>query len=524
MEGCALGRAVIRGGSRRAEPGPDPRQRSLAAAAAIRAVHVDMKGVPPTFKRLLRLLKIFRHAGFNAVLMEWEDAFPWSIDTGFRNETAFSPAQVCQFHERAKQLGLAVLPLVQCLGHMETPLRLEKYRHLRERPEETDVLNVLAPGARDLVWGMIDDVLALTPECRFFFLGGDEAWSFGQHADTRAYIRRHGKPALYLQHVAPLCERLRSRGIRPVLWHDMMVGWSGANLRALASRADLCVWAYHRPAEIPWSMPIPPKAVGSELPVLAGGGGVVWSDTLARFQKHGLRLWGAGAYKCSTPGWNSDLPDFASRVRNFQDWLAFGRRFGLQGIVATGWSRNSTQNVQYVPVDAALDTLIACGRLWSEAGIRQWRREDSLRTLAAIGELGLYERVVGLMGKLTRIRENGWSVVVRLRELLALAGVDPRRREAALAQRHLCWLKDYSDAGEMLRLEAQDIFRNLVEWVWIERYFGERLGALHAEYADLQRHILRCRDLPVRKKALKIVPATPPRNGRIRFDVRARER
>jgi hypothetical protein len=37
-----------------------------------------------------------------------------------------------------------VIPLVQSLGHMETPLRIEDYRALRELPHRCDGLNPLA--------------------------------------------------------------------------------------------------------------------------------------------------------------------------------------------------------------------------------------------------------------------------------------------------------------------------------------------------------------------------------------------
>ena len=67
------------------------------------------------------------------------------------------------------------------------------YRRLREVPHRADVLNPLAAGAGDLVRKMVDDVLSLCGPLRHFHLGGDEAWSFGTHPDTKAYIQRHGR-------------------------------------------------------------------------------------------------------------------------------------------------------------------------------------------------------------------------------------------------------------------------------------------------------------------------------------------
>jgi Glycosyl hydrolase family 20, catalytic domain len=210
----------------------------------VRGVHLDLKGVPPTPERLTGLLDVFAAARFNAVLVEWEDIFPWTVDERFRCETAYSPEEVRAFAVGARERGIEIIPLVQCIGHMETFLSVPGYEPLREVPESPGVLNVLADGAGALVQSLVDDVLALLPDVKRFHLGGDEAWTFGSHPDTKAYIDAQGKGALYMQHVGPILDRLAERGIRPILWHDMMIEWDSAALKDLAARADLCVWGY----------------------------------------------------------------------------------------------------------------------------------------------------------------------------------------------------------------------------------------------------------------------------------------
>ena len=120
-------------------------------AVEIRGVHLDLKGTPPTAERLVSLLKVIAAARYNAVLVEWEDTFPWMVDERFRCETAYSPETVKRFHREAARLEIEVIPLVQCLGHMETPLSVRGYESLREIPYDSSGLNPLAPGARELV-------------------------------------------------------------------------------------------------------------------------------------------------------------------------------------------------------------------------------------------------------------------------------------------------------------------------------------------------------------------------------------
>ena len=81
-----------------------------------RALHIDLKGCPPTAQRLLSLLKVFAAARYNAVLVEWEDMFPWTVDTRFRCETAYTPAEIKALCTEAERLGIELIPMVQCLG------------------------------------------------------------------------------------------------------------------------------------------------------------------------------------------------------------------------------------------------------------------------------------------------------------------------------------------------------------------------------------------------------------------------
>ncbi|MDH7571914.1 MAG: family 20 glycosylhydrolase, partial [Armatimonadota bacterium] len=334
---------------------------------AVRGVHLDLKGVPPTASHLCNLLDVLQAARYNAVLVEWEDMFPWSVDPRFRCETAYTPEEVARFHAEAARRGIEVIPLVQCLGHMETPLSVPGYEPLREVPHRSDVLNPLAPGARDLVVRMVEDVLAQTPGARYFHLGGDEAWSFGTHPHTQAFVERYGKGALYLQHVEPILDLLNARGVRPILWHDMMREWDGEALRRLAAKADLCVWGYQGH----------PDTTRSHFN----------SRNIERFKEHGLTLWGGTAYK-GADGHNADLPVIENRQANALAWIEVARRYGFVGVFNTAWSRYSTHDVQNEPIDGALDSLVNLGVILHdgeapEGGIEACR--------AALAEVGMKE-------------------------------------------------------------------------------------------------------------------------------------
>ncbi|MBI4976651.1 MAG: family 20 glycosylhydrolase [Spirochaetes bacterium] len=465
-----------------------------------RALHLDLKGVPPAMPRLLRLMEIARESGYNALLVEWEDQFPWR-EIRYRNETCYTDDEIRAFHEHAASLELEVIPLVQCLGHMETWLRIPENKELRELPQHVDVLNPLAKGARSLVEGLVDEVLDRTPDCRHFHLGGDEAWTFGHHPDTKAYIEQHGKGALYLHHVEPILDRLASRGVRPILWHDMMLEWDDAALKAIAVKADLCVWAYNRfdRKRTPWARALTEAENSSRPPILEGGGGVPACDTLfERFRKAGITMWGAGAYKAGLSDiMYLDVPDPVTRLTNIADWAVIAGRYPFAGLVNTAWSRATTDTPQYQPIDAALDLMVACGRIWSgkaaasgdpgnpDAPWRQHVLDTALSLIEHSGEKERFVRCRDLMERLTRQRRAGWMNAIKSRETIACMEADVRRRALLNADKMLGYLKNNLAALEHLRAEILDVFRDLVPSIWMERYCDERMQPLRQEYDEL---------------------------------------
>ena len=438
-------------------------------AVAVRGIHLDLKGVPPTFERLLGLLPVIKAGGYNALLVEWEDMFPWTVDARFRCETAYTPDQVRSFAEESARLGLEIIPLVQCLGHMETPLSVADYRTLREIPYLANCLNPLAPGARELVERMVDDVLALLPEVRRFHLGGDEAWSFGKHPDTKAYIEKHGKHDLYLRHVEPLLDRLNGRGVRPILWSDMMHDWPAEGLRAIGRKTDLCPWGYGgHPDNFKYHSN---------------------STTIARFSENGITLWGAAAYK-GADGHSSDLVDVPKRQENALGWVDVARRYGLVGVFATAWSRYSTDRMQCEPIDGALDALLLVGACLHDGRAPEGGAEACLQELARLGERARFDECRTALEELKSARYWGWGEVQRLREQVTLETLDPRRREAGMACEYLRDLRRHLGVGATGAVaRARRAFAGCMAPIWIERYLADRLEPLWEELGSLDARV-----------------------------------
>jgi hexosaminidase len=99
-------------------------------------IHLDMKGAPPKFEFLERLLKFisahFKHL-VNGVIIEFEDMFPF---TGFLSQinspNCYSKEQIQQLGSLCKNLGLKFSVLIQTFGHMEYVLKHSRFENYRE--------------------------------------------------------------------------------------------------------------------------------------------------------------------------------------------------------------------------------------------------------------------------------------------------------------------------------------------------------------------------------------------------------
>ncbi len=435
------------------------------SAVPIRGVHLDLKGLPPTFDRLERLLELFAAMRFNAVLIEWENMFPWEFDRRLRCEGSYSRSQVGRFHQRCHELGLEVIPLVQCLGHMENLLQIDDYAHLRERPDRTDCINPLAAESAATIKTLVEEMIEQSPGIRHFHLGGDEAWSLGQSPASRRYIESHGSADLYMHHVEPLLEVLNERGIRPILWHDMMIQWSDKDLQRIGEQADLMVWGYR-------GTPIQNRHHHR-------------SEVLDRLHADGVQLWGASAYKGSD-GTHADLPDTDARIENSLGWAQAVEPYQLKGVIATGWSRYGSTHIQVEPIDGALPVLALVAAVLHDGALTS---DSAACGEALLRELGEWEQIEPLrqgLGALQDACGESWMLLRQIEEFLAGLATDPTRIEGGSGQRLFTDTRNQIKTMMVLADRIPQLLHGLVAEPWASRYAEPRVQAIHNALKSLE--------------------------------------
>ncbi|XP_071440710.1 hexosaminidase D-like [Hetaerina americana] len=326
----------------------DPDKKTDPMPPHLRVVHLDLKGAPPKLSYLRALFPLIAAAGANALLIEYEDAFPFhGMLANASSEDAYTEGEIRELLSEAARAGLEVIPLVQTFGHLEFALKLPEFKRLRELEAFPQEICPSNPDAFLLVQEIIRQVLALHSSARWLHIGCDEVFHLAECTRCEKRVRetlRSGELAsgwaawaamdeklyVFAEHVKRVAEFVKEETtskVSPIIWDDMLRRAPAGALRSSGlgdGVVEVMVWAYAEDA----SSLVPPR---------------LWR-AYAPFR----HLWAAGAFKGANKE-DAYLPDMGRRVTGTLSWTALLRRLGrsrllkspdtLRGFVLTGWSR-----------------------------------------------------------------------------------------------------------------------------------------------------------------------------------------
>jgi len=438
-------------------------------AIRYRGIHLDLKGNQPTDARMLELLDLVAGARMNAVLAEWEDTFPWRRYPELRSPTAYAPEFVRRMQDRCEKFGIEIIPLVQCFGHSENILSRKRFRHLREVPDNVAEFCPSNPGSASLVIELVDDVLALMGDrVKRFHLGGDEAWHMGSCPRCRKLVKKIGKDRLYLQHVTPILRYLEWRGVRPILWDDMMRKWPAKALSEMARRSDLMAWSY-------------------DAKPVRKGKSFLTETHLANHRSAGVTVWAGSAYK-GAEGPFADIPDPATRVPNNGEWAKMCRRYGIKGMIATAWSRYDTFLAPCETIEASLDMLVAAGAAMWDGKLPKDATEQSRRWLSRWkgGREGRrFDRCHGAAAALQEWVKGFQEWSLDGAERAAHLVGEPDRVNPAVVRRNLRNIAGQLRGGRRLGVRFIAAHRGLIPDRWLRLYVESRILPYERRFRNL---------------------------------------
>ena len=145
-----------------------------------RVVHLDFKGAPPLMPYLKSILPLLKEAGATALLVEYEDMFPyWGRLKNIAAKNAYTIDEVKGLQRWATKYGMMVIPLVQTFGHLEHALKLADFYDLREVSAYPQSLCPSRNGSWQLVTEMIDQMTELHRDAKWLHIGCDEVFQLG---------------------------------------------------------------------------------------------------------------------------------------------------------------------------------------------------------------------------------------------------------------------------------------------------------------------------------------------------------
>jgi len=361
----------------------------------LRGIHLDLKGNMGPASYWEEAIRLLSQHKINAVLLEYEDKFPFARHPELVGPGAFTSAELRGLLQAAKDHFVEVIPLLQTLGHVEWILRCPRYADLRESGSLTQFCPQ-KEGSWRLLLELLDEMITAHPDARFFHLGADEAYLLGDCPACRAEVARQSKLALYLGFVNRAIARVQAAGLRPIIWDDMIQrNLSGGGLELLPQGVVLCNWSYHPremtapifyyggpeghsrfrwasrqwlerdPAvldpEVQWLEDAPDDVVSfarrywdrGEYPLR--GATLPW---MRFYRDQGRPVIGASAAKGAN-GLHAFSPLYDSRIDNVATLARSAREEGAEGVIATAWSRYSGLAVPCEPFEMGWHTYLA---------------------------------------------------------------------------------------------------------------------------------------------------------------------
>jgi hexosaminidase len=454
--------------------GSDCRRVVDFADLATRGVHLDLKGPALAPSYVDGLLARLAELRVNTLLVEYEDKFPYPAELDLAApETVDVPALLAA----AKRHGMTVIPLVQCLGHLEYALRRPRWRDLAEDDRDQQ-LCPLRSGSLEFFAATLDAVLAAHSDADLVHIGGDEPWSLGACERCRHVPR----PELYARYVAAAARLVIDAGRRPVVWDDVLYAERDpALVDLLPPETVIMAWEYAAGADrtgwARWGNPqtivatsnllesAPPGAplvAVTSLPsherrlveaAKAGDHPLPWARALVA---RGRPVIGAAAAR-GADGENAVHPLWSRRLSNVAMWARQARSLGIEGMVSTAWAAYDTVSPPCEPLPTAEPVLAASAALY-------WNAD----TLVALPE---WCRVVesGMVHELRAVCESASDRLVRAcarYRLLAIA-TDEVAQTAA-------WQRDAGSddpAASARVMAAASVDRLIGEWrAWQEEY------------------------------------------------------
>ena len=186
-----------------------------------RAVHVDVKHHLDHMNVYYESIDRLARYKINAVIFEFEDKLRYQRRPLVGSPIAISIGEMAALTKYAAERHIEISPLVQGLGHATFILKHEKYKPLRELPDNRWAFCPLDEGTYDVLFDLYLDAFEATPGSKYLHIGGDEIGNIGLCHRCKPTADREGLLSLNLYWLNRVSEFAQNHGRTPIFWDDM---------------------------------------------------------------------------------------------------------------------------------------------------------------------------------------------------------------------------------------------------------------------------------------------------------------
>ncbi|AIQ58793.1 DUF4838 domain-containing protein [Paenibacillus borealis] len=291
---------------------------------ALRVMNFDLRQTFSKPERLIEYLAEFSRCKTNAVLIEYEDKFPFLVHREFAHpQHALSREQLEALQAAAHEHYIEIIPLQQSFGHLEYVLRHEAWKHLRETEESTGEICPSRPETYELITGLLEEMMEAHPESRYIHLGCDEVYSLCE-CDVCKNQFGGVRERAFISFLNRLIEFTASRGRQPIFWHDMLDKCPPEELAKLDPRSAAMIWIYNG------------RNIEAEVTSLTN-----------KFRALGIEVMGAPAVRSFDWAEHQNYPVLGNRTDNLLQWAETAEQLDIGCMVATNWTGPFSLGVPY---------------------------------------------------------------------------------------------------------------------------------------------------------------------------------
>lgn len=182
------------------------------------SIDTSQGNAAPTVDKLQALMPMLAMMGYDCLMLYSEDAYP-TVSTAYFGHMRgrYTRDELQALDQKAQCFGLELIPCIQTLAHLSSPLRWAAFSGIAE-----DEATLLV--GEEKTYQFIEELIAAcadTFHSKRIHIGQDEAWNLG----LGAYLRKngyHAKTQIMREHLARVNEIVRRYGLEPMMWSDML--------------------------------------------------------------------------------------------------------------------------------------------------------------------------------------------------------------------------------------------------------------------------------------------------------------